>query len=446
LIIVFLSLLFSTVAHAQGRQITFIRDAEIEDSLRSWSAPVFRAAGLSPDAVTIYIIQDNTLNAFVAGGQNVFLHTGLLQRSEHAGQVIGVIAHEVGHISGGHLARLQAELANASATAIVGYILGAAAAVASGSGDVGAAILTGSTQVAERSLLSYSRTQERAADQAAVTFLDAMHLSSKGLLEFMRILDEDSLWRRGNQNPYIRSHPLTTERIRFLENHVAASKYSNTPLSQQLHIEHQRIIGKLNGFLSPPMTVLQRVRALEKRTLADDYAEVIALYRLPDLKAADTLIQRLYKLFPNDPYLLELQGQMNLEAGKGEPAVAFYQQALAQKPNSPMIRFGTARALISTASKKDTHKLIDARTHLQFVTKKEPRNASAWRFLSIVHGRLGDIGLAQLSLAEEAYSRDDLKQLRFQLARAEKIIEKESAAGRRIADLQKYLEDNEKKQ
>ncbi|MBM3571072.1 MAG: M48 family peptidase, partial [Alphaproteobacteria bacterium] len=207
------ALLGTNSALAQGQAPSLIRDTEIENTIRAYGAPVFNAAGLTAESVRIFLVQDRALNAFVAGGQNLFVNTGLLTRAEHAGQVIGVIAHETGHIAGGHLARTQDALRNASATSILAMVLGAAAAVATGKPEAGIAVLQGGQQVAERNLLTYSRAQESAADQAGLAFLERSGLSARGLVEFLEILSHEELLVVARQSPYVRSHPLSRERI-----------------------------------------------------------------------------------------------------------------------------------------------------------------------------------------------------------------------------------------
>ena len=202
-------LLPSSPTLAQGG----IRDSEIEATIRSYATPLFQAAGLNPDAIDIYIRKDDQINAFVAGGQNMFLNSGFILSTRSPLEVIGVIAHETGHISGGHLARTSDIIANASKTALVSTILGLATAVASGNAGAGAAIALGGTNVAERSFLQYSRTQESAADQAALTYLDATGQSSVGLVDFLGTLEDQELLSTSRRSPYLSTHPLTRDRI-----------------------------------------------------------------------------------------------------------------------------------------------------------------------------------------------------------------------------------------
>ena len=235
-------------ANAEG--VSLIRDAEIENTIRQFSAPVFRAAKLKVSAVKIHLVKDNSLNAFVAGGQRLFINTGLITQATSAGQIIGVIAHETGHISGGHLARLHDILEKSTATTILSMILGGAAIIG-GRGDVGGVIIAAGQGLTMQSFLHYSRTQESAADQAAMKFLDVTGQSAKGFLSFMNILGEQELLVTERQDPYVRTHPLTRDRVAAIANHVANSPHSNKPVSAELEVMYRRARAKLIGFFNP---------------------------------------------------------------------------------------------------------------------------------------------------------------------------------------------------
>ena len=243
---------------ATARGISMLRDAEIEDTIATYAKPIFAAANLDPTAVNIHIINDPTLNAFVAGGQRLFLNSGLILATENPNQLIGVIAHETGHISGGHLARTHEALRNARVQTILAMLLGAAAAVASGKGEAAAAVIAGGTGTAQRLFLKYSRTQEAAADQAALAILDATSQSATGLLEFFEILGHQDALLTESQDPYLRSHPLTRDRVATVSAHVAQSRHSAKPDPPKFIEAHKRVKAKLFGFLYRPERTLRR--------------------------------------------------------------------------------------------------------------------------------------------------------------------------------------------
>ena len=275
-------LAWAAPAHAVG----LIRDAEIEATIRAIADPIFTAARLDPESIDVYIVNDPVLNAFVAGGQNLFINTGLILRTDGPDQLAGVIAHETGHIAGGHLSRTLEAQKNAGISTIAGALLGAAAAVA-GAPQLGTAIMAGGATVGQQNFLKFSRIQEEAADQAAVTYLKALQMSPEGLLEFFHVLETQNLRISADGNEFLRTHPLTSNRIAFLEERVAESPYRDAKANPQLAAAYARVRAKLDGFLSDPMQVIQ------KRTsdsVPDRYARAVAYYRIPDVPKSLALV------------------------------------------------------------------------------------------------------------------------------------------------------------
>ncbi len=400
---------------AQTKAPRLVRDAEIENTIRAYATPLFQAAGLSAADINIYLINDPSLNAFVAGGQNLFLHTGLLMRSQSANQVIGVIAHETGHIAGGHLARFQGQLKNASIIAILAMLAGAGVAAAGG-GDVGAAIMTGGSSVAMSQVLSYSRAQESAADQAGLSFLDATGQSAQGLADFFRILEGQDVLNAGRQDPYMRTHPLTRERVEVVENHIRQSPNSGQPEPAEFDVMHKRMLAKLNGFLTPPSQTLARYKADDPR-VEPRYARAIAYYRMADLQKALPLIDGLIEQEPENAYFYELKGQMLFENGRGEAAIPPYRRAVELKPDDAPLRVDLARAMIE---RNDPALNKEAIVHLQRATQREPLNSFAWSQLAIAYGRDEQLGMSALAQAEAALSRNNKREAWIQATRASK--------------------------
>ncbi|HLO76411.1 MAG TPA: M48 family metalloprotease, partial [Magnetospirillum sp.] len=392
--------LAAPVAPASAQQTarrSFIRDAEVENTIRAYATPLFQAAGLDPDGVRIHLLVDPSLNAFVAGGQNMFFHTGLLVRSENANQLIGVIAHETGHISGGHLIKIQDAVGNASTEALLGILAGAALGAASGRGDLGAAVMMGSQEAAMRNLMSFSRTQEGSADQAGLSFLEATGQSSKGLLEFFEILGDQELLVSARQDPYVRTHPLTRDRVSNVREFVGKSRYSNTPSRPEFVEMHRRMRAKLFAFLEPPVRTFQRYRENDN-SIDARYARAIAAYRKPDLDTALPLIDGLIAERPDDPYFRELKGQMLFENGRGAEALAPYRKAVGLLPGNALLRVGLAQVEVE---QEDPALLDDAKANLNKALQAEPDNHGGWRLLAIAHGRLGEDGMAAYAMAEQ---------------------------------------------
>src|SRR5690606_33274376 len=348
---------------ARAASISLIRDAEIEATLDQIAAPILEAAGLGRNSVRIYIVRDDELNAFVAGGMNLFLNTGLLMRSEHPGQLAGVIAHEVGHIAGGHLTRVAGAQRRAAAEMILATVLGAAAAVA-GAPSLGTAIITGGQSYAQSGLMRFSRSQEQAADQAAVSYLDRVGISTAGLAEFFRILDNQNVLAVSRGNPYLQTHPLTRDRINFVENRIRGEATGNLPAGWAS--AHGRMVVKLQAFLRDPREVLQRFAGDD--TLLGRYARAIALYRLPDLPAALKAVDALLAEHPDDPYFHELKGQMLFENGRIEEAIAPYRKAVELKPDAPLLGIGLAQVLIEFGAPEANTEAI---AHLEEAVARE---------------------------------------------------------------------------
>ena len=421
---------------ADADRLRLIRDAEIESIIRTYATPLFQAAGLSPQGIKLYLVQDRTLNAFVAGGLNMFINTGLLMQAEHPGQVIGVIAHETGHLSGGHLATRGTALEQTRGALIATYLLGLGAALATGEGGVGAAVISGGQDVALRGLLQYTRTQESSADQAAVTLLQATGQSPRGLLEFMEKLKGQEVLLTDNQDPYLRTHPLTQERITFLENALRQSPYADTPPSAELVVMHDRMLAKLIGFLQPLGQVL-RVYPEDDTSLPARYARAIAYYRVPDIEQALGEIDGLLAEAPGDPYFRELKGQMLLEHGRVAEALPEYQAAANALPNAPQIRQALAKAQIQLDDREMDRAAL---SNLAETLRQEPNNPSAWRLAAVAHGRLGDQGMTALSLAESALARGRFAEARDRANHAIGLLQENSASWLRAQDLKNEAE------
>lgn len=438
-ILALIGLLNATPAAAQ--RISFIRDAEVETTIRAYATPLFTAAGLDPSAIRVHLVNDRSLNAFVANGLNMYINTGLLIRSENAGQVIGVIAHETGHISGGHLARLRDGMAGATTEAIVAMVLGAAVAAAARAPDAGIAIMSGGAHVAERNLLTYSRQMESSADQAGVNFLERTHQSARGLAEFLDIIADQELLAAGRQDPYVRTHPISRERVDFVRNFVETSRYADAPISPAFAEMHRRMKAKLLGYLDPG-------RALQVYKEADTaldarYGRAIAYSRRPDYPKALALMDGLIAEHPNDGYFYEAKGQMVLESGKSAEALTLYQRAVELLPNEPLIRIDLARIQVDQDSPETYRAAV---TNLQFAQRFEPDNGEIWRLLSIAYGRDNQLGMATLAMAERALLQRNRSEARGLAERAERLLPSGSAAQLRAQDIRQAAERLKKEQ
>jgi predicted Zn-dependent protease len=418
------STILPTAAEAQRRgSISLVRDAEIENTIRAYAAPLFGAAGLSSDAISVHLVNDRVLNAFVAGGQRIFINTGLLIRADRPAQVIGVLAHEIGHISGGHLARLSDAIDTASTAMILSLLFGAAAAVA-GSGEGATAAVLGGQQVAERNLLAFSRAQESAADQAGATFLEQTSQSASGLVEFLRIIGQQDALLYERQDPYARTHPMTPERVAALESRLSRSPFRDARDTPENIERFKRMKAKLIGYLDGlPATLRQYPES--DTSLYARYARAFAYFRALDFRRAITETDALIQLYPNDPYFHELKADILLNQGKVADSLPAMREAYRLAPNEPLMAYGLGQRLVALDDNSQIGEAIDI---LKQVTLAEPDNGGAWQQLAVAYGRSGDIGMASLASAERFLVAGSYRDAIGQAERASRLM-KEGAPG-----------------
>jgi predicted Zn-dependent protease len=415
-------------ASAQGT----IRDAEIEATIRDFTTPLLRAAGLNPEAVDIYIRKDDSLNAFVAGGQNLFLNTGFLLETKGPLEVIGVLAHETGHIAGGHLARTSDAISGASNTALVATLLGVVVAAASGNAGAGSAIALGGGSIAQRSFLTYSRNQESAADQAALRYLDQTGQSASGLAEFLGTLEGQQLLSSGSRSPYLSTHPLTNERINTVRSHLEKSRFADRKPTPEQQARYDRMIAKLHGFLRSPSRTFKRYPDSDTSVPAR-YARAIAYYEIPDLPSALREVDGLLAEYPDDPFFHELRGQILFENGQVAAAEPSYRRAHELLPDNGQLTFQYARLLLAF---NDPRADTEALRLLKTSAKGEDVWPAYWRQLAIAHGRLGELADSALALAEEAVRTQQWQNASDQARRAQAQVAPGSPLHLRAVDIE----------
>jgi predicted Zn-dependent protease len=433
-------------ACAQQGQIKLIRDAEIEHTIRAFITPIWRVAGLDPEAVEIMIVNDNSLNAFVAGGQRIFVNSGLLMRTERPAQLIGVLAHETGHIAGGHLARQQEELSNVSTMMILESLLGAGAmagSALSGAGG-GRSGVTGGGAPAPASLLAflrYTQTQEASADSASINFMERAHVSPRGTLEFLHILEKQERLSVGRPiNPYLTSHPLTPDRIATFEDAVAHSPYANTPDPPQFVEMHQRMVAKLIGFVSPA-AALQRYSEGD-RSVPARYARAIALYREGNLGSALLTLDGLLKDYPNDPYFHELRGQILYENGRAAEAVPSYRRAVQLLPGPGILKVELAHALVETNKPENDREAV---RYLEQAIQTESDDFDLWLLEATAYSRMGNEGMTSLARAEMALLRGQRAEAVAHAGAAVRQLPPNTPPWQRAQDIQAYVKSRRPK-
>lgn len=422
----------SALAQSRGG-LPLIRDAEIEHIIRAYSSPIFQAAGLTSTRIQVHLVSDHRLNAFVAGGRHMFINTGLLIRAEHAGQVIGVIAHETGHIFGGHLVRMQRELEDAQIKQIIATILAVGAGVAARRPDATVAGVGLGQRLIEGTFYKFTQTQESAADAFALNVLDRIGVSSRGLFEFLQILGEQEMLLMARQDPYLRTHPITRARADEVRRHMTTSPATDKPLPRQFEALHTRMRAKLIGFLRAPGEVIQSYKGREGSVEAR-YALAVAYHRVAATDRALQAIDSLIREFPNDPYFYELRGQILFESGGANfrDAVAAYERAVKAAPGEALIRVGLAQAQLELG---DPRMDAAALVHLKAALRSDDTYPLTWRLLSVAYGKAGDMGNAAYANAEYAYLAQDLPTLRAAITMAERSLKTGSPSWLRLQDL-----------
>jgi len=418
-----------------------IRDAEIEQLLRDYTTPILRAAGLGPQNVQVVIINERAFNAFVVDGRRIFVNAGALFESTTPNQIIGVLAHESGHIAGGHLAKMRQELANAQTQMIIATLLGVGAMVAGaksgagqGASQVGMAALSGPQEMIRRSLLSYVRAQEEQADKAGVKFLTATGQSAKGMYETFKRLADQTMFTASSIDPYVQTHPMPAERVHALEELARTSPYWDKKDPPELQQRHDLMRAKLSGFMDRPDTVARRY-PLSDTSLAARYARAISAYRFSDIRNAVAQIDALIQIQPNNPYFNELKGQALLESGRGAEAVAPLRRAVQLAPHANLIRAMLAQALVSS---NDARHADEAIAILRDVLIQEKELVDGYRELAIAYGRKGDVAEADLASAQASFASGDFKTARELAARAKTRLPTGSPAWVRADDIATY--------
>jgi predicted Zn-dependent protease len=429
-------------AQDETSRLSPVRDAEIEELMRDYATPLMRAAKVDPTAVQIVLIRDMSFNAFVAGGRRIFINLGAIVESKTPNQLIGVLAHEIGHIAGGHLSALREKLDAAQSRSVIAMLLGVAAvaagAAAGASGDmVGGAAKAATTapnEIIKRDLLSYVRSQEQAADQAGVGYLTATKQSAKGMLEVFRGFADKSMFSARFTDPYVQTHPMPVERIALLERIANASPTFNAVDPPTLQHRHDMARAKIIGFMKPPATV-QRMYPPSDTSEPARYARAVASYRFGNIDQAQRDIDALIAGEPGNAYFWELKGQALLEAGRARAAVAPLRKAVALQPQSGLIRAMLGEALVNS---DDPAQLDPAITELRQALGREPTSADAYRNLATAYGRKGQTADADLSSAQAAFHSGDIGLAKSLAARAKSRFSTGAPGWLRADDIVNY--------
>ncbi|HTI66559.1 MAG TPA: M48 family metalloprotease [Caulobacteraceae bacterium] len=417
-------------AHAQQGGMNIILDTEIEEIIRADAEPVFLAASLNPKDVKIHLNGDKSLNAGATSGQNMIINTGLIQETETPNQLIGVIAHETGHIAGGHMVRSGEMQSAGMKPFLLTMGLGILAAVA-GAPDAAAALMTSAGQFGTLGALGYSREQEARADQAAATYLQRAHLSGKGLVEFFDNFRYEEVFSESRRFPFFQSHPISSERIELLRRRVEDQPDFNKVDSPEALARHEIMKAKLAAFMDPPNQTFAKYKESDTSSPAR-YARAIAYYTALDTDRAIKAIDALIAEQPANPYLQELKGQVFFESGRTKEAEAPHRRSVELKPDAPLLRVNLAQTLLALNDKAKVDEAID---QLDKALALDKDNSVAWRLMAQARDSKGENGAARLAAAEEQFSNGDMNQARIFAMRARELLQKNTPEWRRATDI-----------
>lgn len=421
-----LALAIPLSASAQG----LIRDAEIEHILRDYCNPLFEAAGLTPEDVNIYIVQDDSLNAFAAGGQNMFIHTGLIMAAESPEELKGVIGHEIGHIALGHNITRRSAYEGSGNISLVTMGLGALALFA-GAPDAALALFGSAPQFAMLSFFKHTRSEEAAADLFGVSLMEKTGQSADGNISFMEKFRYQELMSETRRDPYFRVHPTSSDRVTTIAKRAKEISAQARPQTPEEIMQMKMMQAKLVGFIGPPNRVISRYPGTDESVPAL-YARAIAAYRAVDIKAALTQTQALIDGDPENPYFQELKGQILFESGRAEESVEPHRRSVDLAPQHALLKVNLARSLIGTkedAAIKEAEGLLMDAIHL------EPDNAFAWNQLAVAYAKQNRIGDADLATAEEAYVLGDMARAYNFARRAVDKLDRNTPNGQRADDI-----------
>ncbi|MEJ0026082.1 MAG: M48 family metalloprotease [Rhizomicrobium sp.] len=384
-------------AAAQG--ILLLRDTETERALRSYEDPLLKAGGLDPAGVRIYLVNDPTVNSFVAEGQNMFIQSGMIMFAHNSLELKGVMAHETGHIVAGHLSRSSAAIQKATIPMLLSMVVGIAA-IAAGAGQAGMLILMGGQGIAQDQFNAFSRVQESTADQIGLKLLNKTHQSPRGLLAtFTRLADEEAR-AYDRMDPYASDHPMGRDRVANLEAEVEASPYKDVPEDPAVEHEYEMIQAKLAGYIEPLQVVFNRYPLTDKSETAR-YARAMAYSRKPDLPKALEEINSLIKDEPSNPYFYEVLGQIYVSMAKPELGVVAYQKSVDLMPSAPQLRVALAAAQLATERPALAKPALE---NLKVALQQEDDDPFAWYEAAQAYSQMGNEPMADLATAERYYS------------------------------------------
>lgn len=418
-------------AVADFKKGTVIRDAEIEKILKNYLNPLFQVAGLNPEEARIVMMVDPSLNAAALPNNTLLFYTGFLMETETPAEIAGVLAHEVGHIAARHLVRMYGAIENAQKIGLLGALVGIAVGLL-GSPDAGMALALGGSSQALHAFLHYRRSEEEAADMLAVKYLTALKWPIRGLRAFLEKLLGQELLSDNLQDPYLRTHPLTRDRVERIRAREALSAETMPVLFKE---QHERMVVKLKAFLWAPEKTLHIFKGTK---ILDIYAQTIASYRQSDFKKALMRIDALIKEEPENPFFWELKGQILFDSGRIQESILPYRKAVTLLPDSALLQVGLAQSLLQSENQSFIEEAVN---YLQKALQREKDNGLAWQYLAIGYGRQKKMAQMALALSEHGLVTQEWGYAKEQALRTQHFSKKSTKEYRRAEDIKKIAEE-----
>ena len=413
----------------QASAQSLIRDTEVEGIIREWADPVFSAMGLNPADIEVLLVNDNDLNAFATRGRIMGVNTGLILRTKTPNELLGVMAHEAGHIKNRHTLSDGAQ--NAGKQPMFMTMALGALAIAAGAPDAGVALLGSSQYFGTLGALRYLQGQEGEADLTGARGLEAAGESGAGLVSFFDNFRSQEVFSDARRYPYFRSHPLSAQRIESLRRFVQEQPHYDHRDSPERLAQHALILAKIHAFMDQPTATLRDYPSTDT-SLPARYARAIAWYRDGQTEKALTAVDALIAGDPDNPYFHELKGQILFEEARPAEAIAAHREAVRLKPDAPLLRINLAHALIETNDKAN---LDEAIAQLKHAVVAEKDNTLAWRLLAQAYASQGKEGEARLASAEYYFAAGDEKQATQFALRARSMLDPGSIEWRRAVDI-----------
>lgn len=420
---------------------TLLSDTEIEATLQDYARPLLLAGGMPPDILDIKLIVDDSINASATSGNRLFFHTGLILRADNSNEVIGVMAHEIGHVAGGHVVTASAGATAPTAISLLSTLLGVAAGVAAGSPDLGIALMMGGQRAALGEYLSFSRGVESRADQFALEALEKSGQSAEGLFTFFDRLAGQELLITDRGDPYLRTHPMSRDRMATIRAAITKSVHPTFVPDPELEEQHDRMVAKLYAFLKPQLATLQRYPE-DDTSVHARYARAIAYYRRGQFDKSLPIIDDLLTDRPDDPYFWQIKGDMHLSRSKTDEAVIAYREALKILPNAPEILNAKAHAMIENGNPAYADETEEA---LKRSVALEGDNPGTWDLMARGYALAGNQGMSAYAAAEKAILIGQFGDVARYTLQADKLLEKGTPTWYRLQDIkivaQNYMRD-----